>query len=60
MVMKRLICPNFHISDNWPFARISAKCAEREKKTGRAKDSLKPIAAFISKRSYESLHMDHM
>jgi hypothetical protein len=51
MFMKRLICPNFHISDNWPFARISAKCAEREKKRGRAKDSFKLLAVFISKRS---------
>jgi hypothetical protein len=42
MFMNRLMCPNFHESDNWLFARMSAKYAEREKKRGRAKDSLKP------------------
>jgi hypothetical protein len=47
--MNRLTCPNFHESENWPFARISVKCADMKKRWGRAKDSLKSILAFMSK-----------
>jgi hypothetical protein len=49
MFINRLTCPNFHESENWPFARISVKCADmKQLKRGRAKDSLKPISAFMS------------
>jgi hypothetical protein len=30
--MNRLTCPNFHESENWPFARISVKCAHMKKR----------------------------
>jgi hypothetical protein len=37
---KSSICPNFHESESWPFAKISAKKCKARKKKGGARDGM--------------------